>query len=212
LTHTTNDTRNGPHPYELLSWELEPNGGLQSWHVPRPRPWAPTGLQEDGMWSDAVRARECGVTRCGRLISLKGAVAHFFLSFFLFLPHATTCSCFPNKRRTTHFSHNPLVLSCRCAPPARRRPCPAATCCQLTAVPVLVLPATGSPSDPAPLHFLSSLRSVFHYGFDHEHHLFFLACSSNVTVIASLSAPATFTTSLVALSSDRIGVRPTMPT
>jgi len=43
-------------------------------------------------WRQLVCARmECGVTPSGRRISLKGAVAHFFLSFFLFLPHATTC-------------------------------------------------------------------------------------------------------------------------
>jgi len=69
------------HPYKLPSWELGPKRGLLSRRVPatRPRPLTP-GMRMD-----------CGVIPNGRWISLKGAVAHFFLSFFPFLPHATTC-------------------------------------------------------------------------------------------------------------------------
>jgi len=179
---------------------------------------------------------ECGVSPSGRRISLKGAVAHFFLSF---LPHATTCflcflieepdflSCTPLSPRTVcslcaalvlfplrspravRSLHTTLVLSSlrticlppplscprgapsarlpspvlatrrplaaapplsslraicsspplscpRCAPPARRRrPCPVlAARCLLAAA--LVLPAPGSPPDPAPLYFVAS--------------------------------------------------------
>jgi len=54
---------------------------------------------------------ECGVTPSGRWISLKGAVAHFFLSF---LPHATTClSLFSNRSILS------MLLSCPV--PSRRR-------------------------------------------------------------------------------------------
>jgi len=86
---------------------------------------------------------ECGVTTSWRRISLKGAVAHFFLSFFLFLPHATTCFLsflIEEPHFLSHTSLSPraaLVLSplravClppplsspRCAPSARRHPCP----------------------------------------------------------------------------------------
>jgi len=64
---------------------------------------------------------ECGVMLSGRWISLKGAIAHFFLSFLL-LSFPSSCNNlfpkFPN-RRTTLFS-TPLprhALSARCAPP-----------------------------------------------------------------------------------------------
>ena len=70
---------------------------------------------------------ECGVTTSRRRISLKGAVAHFFLSFFLFLPHATTCFLSFLIEEPHFLSHTSLSppLSCpRCAPTARRRPCP----------------------------------------------------------------------------------------
>jgi len=90
---------------------------------------------------------ESGVTPSRRRISLKGAVAHFFLSFFLFLPHASTCflsflieephflSHTSLSPRAVHSLRAALVLSplradrsppplpCpRCAPSARRRP------------------------------------------------------------------------------------------
>ena len=118
---------------------------------------------------------ECGVTPSGRRISLIGAVAHFFLSFFLFLPHATTCflsflieephflsdtSLSPRAVRSLRAAlvlsplradRSPTPLSChRCAPSARRRPCPLPTARRLLAA-ALVLPATGSPPDPVPL-------------------------------------------------------------
>ena len=69
MTITMNDIWNGPHLhelylYELLSWEREPKGGLLSQHVPAGSgPLTPTGMQEDGMWSDG--RMECGVTPCG---------------------------------------------------------------------------------------------------------------------------------------------------
>ena len=88
------------------------------------------------MWSDAVRVTDiCKRSRCP------------LLSFFL--PFPSSCNnlfpCFPNKRRTTHFSHNPLVPSCRCTPPTHHRPHPAAVRCLLAAVPVLPLRAARSP-------------------------------------------------------------------
>jgi len=78
---------------------------------------------------------ECGVTPSGQRISLKGAVAHFFLAF---LPHATTCFLVSLNKEPYLFLHTPPVLpyllhavrpppplSCPCcAPSARRRPCP----------------------------------------------------------------------------------------
>jgi len=80
---------------------------------------------------------KCGVTLSGRRISLKGAVAHFFLSFFLFLPHATTClfPCSPIKNLSP-----PQQPSC---------PCPAQVlgCCR---APTLSCPVIGCPlrADP----------------------------------------------------------------
>jgi len=66
-----NDIWKGPHPHELhpykpLSEELEPKVGLLSRCVPAgPGPLTPTGMREDGMWSDAVQAMECRVTLAG---------------------------------------------------------------------------------------------------------------------------------------------------
>jgi len=77
--------------------------GLDPWHC------LECGRKECGVTPSG--RMECGVTPSGRRISLKGAVAHFFLSFFLFLPHATTClfPCSPIKNLSP-----PQQLSCPC--------------------------------------------------------------------------------------------------
>jgi len=96
---------------------------------------------------------ECGVTPSGRWISLKGAVAHFFLSSF-FLPHATTClSPFSNRSILPQplFSCPVLAAAVRCSCPcpvsaaAARRPCPVRSCPRPLphAVPVLSDPVLG---------------------------------------------------------------------
>jgi len=102
------------------------------------------------------------VTPSGRRISLKGAVAHFFLSFLLPFPSSRNnlFPTFPN-RRNPFLSHTSLPLRAvcspppssrpRCAPSARRRPCPVPAARRLLAS-VLVLSATRSPPDPVPLH------------------------------------------------------------
>ena len=52
----------------------------------------------------------------------------------------------------------PVSLYCpRCAPPARRRPCPVLVVRHPLAA-ALVQSATGSPPDPAPLHFVASAK------------------------------------------------------
>jgi len=141
---------------------------------------------------------ECGVTLSGQWISLKEAIAHFFLSFLLLPLPSLRNNLFPKfpNRRTTLFSTplpyrtpstrcvpplscphstrraSPLScprsarcapsacytppLSCpRCAPSARRHPYPIPVAHSPLAI-ILVLSATRSPSDPAPLHFVAS--------------------------------------------------------
>jgi len=194
-----------------------------------PEPWRrqECGRKECGVTPSG--RMECGVMPSGRRISLKGAVTHFFLSFFLFLPHTTTCFLVSLNKETTPFSPQPsclplpaarhppaavLVLSLRpadpslraalvlsslradpslrtalvlsslradpslraalvlsllradplctlpssstrCAPSSRCHPCPVLAKYRPLAA-VLVLPATGSPPDPAPLYFVAS--------------------------------------------------------
>ena len=55
-TFATDATQSGRHLYGLPSWELGPKEGLLSRRVTaRPRPLASSGMQEEGMWSDAER-------------------------------------------------------------------------------------------------------------------------------------------------------------
>jgi len=71
-------------------------------HVPatRPRPLAPSGMREEGMWSDAEREDGMWSDAERAMDILKWSrrpLLSFFLSFF-FLPHATTClSPFSNR-------------------------------------------------------------------------------------------------------------------
>jgi len=87
---------------------------------------------------------ECGVSPSGRRISLKGAVAQFFLSFFLssfFLPHATTClSPFSNRS----ILPQPL-FSCPVSAAAARRSCP---CCVSAAAARCPCPVRSFPRPP----------------------------------------------------------------
>jgi len=64
----------------------------------RPRPLAPSGMREEGMWSDAER--EDGMWSDAERATdiFKRSRRPLLLSFFLFLPHATTClSPFSNR-------------------------------------------------------------------------------------------------------------------
>jgi len=59
---------------------------------------------------------ECGVTPSGRRISLKGAVTHFFLSFFLPFSFLTQQLCCPLSRIEAS-CHNPFSLVLSRPPP-----------------------------------------------------------------------------------------------
>jgi len=105
-------TQSGRHPYELPSWELGPKGGLLSRRVPatRPRPLAPSGMREDGMWSDAgredglwsdfERATDILKRSCCPLLS-------FFPSSVSFLTQQLVCPL----SRIEVSCHNPFLLS-----------------------------------------------------------------------------------------------------
>ena len=119
------------------------------------------------------RRMECGVTPSGRRISLIEAVTHFFLSFFLFLRHATTCflsflieephflSHTSLSPRAVHSLRAALVLSplrvvCsppplsspRCAPSARHHPCPVPAERRLVAAAFILSPLRAFCSPP----------------------------------------------------------------
>jgi len=89
------------------------------------------------------KARECGVTPYGRWISLKGAVAHFFLSSLL--PFPSSCNNlfpeFPNRRSTLSFPP-PFSPTACCLCLVLSHP--------LRAIPVLSLVARCVPSLPSP--------------------------------------------------------------
>jgi len=124
-------TQSGRHLYGLPSWELGPKGGLLSRRVPatRPRPLAPSGMREEGMWSDAERATDI-------LKRSRRPLLSFFLSSF-FLPHATTClppfsnrSILPQLLFSCPVSAAAVCRSCpsRVSAAAARRPCPVRSC------------------------------------------------------------------------------------
>jgi len=121
-------TQSGRHLYGLPSWELGPKGGLLSRRVPatRPRPLAPSGMREEGMWSDAER--EDGMwSDAERATDILKRSRCPLLSFFrssFFLPHATTClPPFSNRSILPQ-----LLFSCPVSAAAARRPCPVRSC------------------------------------------------------------------------------------
>jgi len=72
----------------------------------RPRPLAPSGIREEGMWSDAERVMDI-------LKRSRRPLLSFFLSCF-FLPHATTCL---SPSRIEASCHNPFSLVLSRPPP-----------------------------------------------------------------------------------------------
>jgi len=127
-------------------------------HVPatRPRPLAPSGMWEEGMWSDAEREDGMWSDAERAMDILKWSrrpLLSFFLSFF-FLPHATTClSPFSNRSILPQpiFSC-PVSAATGCRPcpcpvsaAAARRSCPVRSCPRPPpcAVPVLSDPVLG---------------------------------------------------------------------
>jgi len=122
----------------------------------RPRPLAPSGMREEGMWSDAER--EDGMWSDAEwatdiLKRSRRPLLSFFLSSF-FLPHATTClspfsnrSILPQPLFSCPVSAAAACRSCPCRVSAAtaRRPCPVRSCPRPPprAVPVLSDPVLG---------------------------------------------------------------------
>ena len=131
---------------------------ILSWHVPatRPRPLAPSGMREEGMWSDAEQ--EDGMwSDAERATDILKRSRHPLLSFFLssfFLPHATTLlspfsnrSILPQPLFSCPVSAAATRRSCPCpfSAAAARRPCPVRSCPRPPprTVPVLSDPVLG---------------------------------------------------------------------
>jgi len=127
----------------------------------RPRSLAPSGMREEGMWSDAER--EDGMwSDTERATDILKRSRRPLLSFFLspfFLPHATTClSPFSNRSILPQplFSCPVSAAAARCSCPcpvsatATRHPCPVRSCPRPPpcAVPVLSDPVLGRRRTP----------------------------------------------------------------
>jgi len=86
---------------------------LLSWHVPatRPRPLAPSGIREDGMWSDA--GHEDGLwSDAERVTDILKRSCRPLLSFFPSSLSFLTQQLVSPLSRIEASCHNPFLLSC----------------------------------------------------------------------------------------------------
>jgi len=128
----------------LPSWELGSKGGPLLRHVPA-RPLVPTGMREDGMWSDAVG--EGMWSDAVRVTDILKRSRRPLLSFFPPFPSSRNnlFPCLP-ARRILVLPHNPLALSYPpYAPFARRCPCLVCPLPSLSCPPRRALPARCRP-------------------------------------------------------------------